>query len=197
LFGNIVDANPCGCPNICPEMKLNHAGKMLENEWLKLPERFQNIQLHEYIVMPNHFHAILEIVVGATLVVAQNDLITKNDVITQNNVVAQNDVMMNNRATTRVAPTGRTLGEMMGAFQSITSVEYIHGVKNKNWQPFNKKLWHRNYWEHIIRNDNEHNRIVQYIIKNPLKWDNDKLNGGNGNMVMENPAEYNYENWMI
>jgi len=161
-------------------MKLNHAGKMLENEWLKLPERFQNIQLHEYIVMPNHFHAILEIVVGATLVVAQNDLITKNDVITQNNVVAQNDVMMNNRATTRVAPTGRTLGEMMGAFQSITSVEYIHGVKNKNWQPFNKKLC-----------------IVQYIIKNPLKWDNDKLNGGNGNMVMENPAEYNYENWMI
>ena len=178
MFGNIVDANPCGCPNICPEMKLNHAGKMVENEWLKLPERFQNIQLHEYIVMPNHFHAILEIV-GATL------------------VVAQNDVVMNNRAITRVAPTGRTLGEMMGAFQSITSVEYIHGVKNKNWQPFNKKLWHRNYWEHIIRNDNEHNRIVQYIIKNPLKWDNDKLNGGNGNMVMENPAEYNYENWMI
>ena len=150
----------------------------MQEKWLKLPERFQNIQLHEYIVMPNHFHAILEIV-GATL------------------VVAQNDVVMNNRAITRVAPTGRTLGEMMGAFQSITSVEYIHGVKNKNWQPFNKKLWHRNYWEHIIRNDNEHNRIVQYIIKNPLKWDNDKLNGGNGNMVMENPAEYNYENWMI
>jgi len=156
----------------------------MQEKWLKLPKRFQNIQLHEYIVMPNHFHAILEIV-GATLVVVQNDVIT------------QNDVVMNNRATMWVAPTGRTLGEMMGAFQSITSVEYIHGVKNKNWQPFNKKLWQRNFWEHIIRNDNEYNRIVQYIIKNPLKWDNDKLNGGNRNMVMENPAEYNYKNWMI
>ena len=42
-----------------------------ENEWLKLSERFENIALHEYVIMPNHFHAILE-TVGATLAVAQN-----------------------------------------------------------------------------------------------------------------------------
>lgn len=60
-------------------MKFNDAGKMVENEWVKLPERFKNIQLHEYVVMPNHFHAILEIVVGATLVVAQNEPVAQND----------------------------------------------------------------------------------------------------------------------
>ncbi len=53
---------------------------MVENEWTNLPNRFTNIQLHEYIIMPNHFHAILQIVpVGATLVVARND-ITRNDI---------------------------------------------------------------------------------------------------------------------
>jgi putative transposase len=52
-------------------MLLNDAGKMVETEWLKLPERFPNTALHEYVVMPNHFHAILEITpavaVGAAL----------------------------------------------------------------------------------------------------------------------------------
>ena len=56
------------------EMVLNDAGKMVQHEWEILPERFKNIELHEFIVMPNHFHGILGIVVGATLVVAQNDV---------------------------------------------------------------------------------------------------------------------------
>ena len=43
------------------EMNLNEAGTMVKNEWFKLPKRFSNIKLHENIVMPNHFHAILEI----------------------------------------------------------------------------------------------------------------------------------------
>ena len=51
-------------PTIAPTMRLNDAGKMIENEWTQLHERFTNIELHEYIVMPNHFHAILEIVGG-------------------------------------------------------------------------------------------------------------------------------------
>jgi hypothetical protein len=64
--------------------------------------------------------------------------------------------------------------------------EYIRGVKTKNWQRFDEKLWQRNYWEHIIRNENEFSRISEYIKNNPLKWKNDKLNGSSGNIVMEN-----------
>ena len=52
MFGEIIDGI----------MILNDAGKMADNEWGKISERFANVQLHEYIVMPNHFHAILEIV---------------------------------------------------------------------------------------------------------------------------------------
>ena len=125
------------------KMILNDAGKMVNDEWLKLPKRFQNIRLHEYIVMPNHFHAILEIV-------------------NQNNVVG---------ATLVVAPT--TLGDIIGAFHSITTVEYIRGVKTQNWKPFDKKLWQRNYWEHIIRNEKSYNKISKYIKTNPDNWDND------------------------
>jgi len=152
------------------KMILNDAGKMVETQWLALPQRFQNIKLHEYIVMPNHFHAILEIV-GATLVVAQNtDTTTQND---------NNDLQK--RETQGIAPTGKTVGDIVGAFESITTVEYIRGVKNNNWQPFNGKLWQRNYWEHIIRNEQSYQNISHYTINNPAKWDDDKFNPANQN----------------
>jgi hypothetical protein len=95
------------------EMVLNDAGKMVETEWLKLHERFNNIELHEFVVMPNHFHAILEIV-GATLVVAQNDIETKNghtaqnDIETKNGHTAQNDIETKNGQPQGIAPTVST-----------------------------------------------------------------------------------------
>jgi hypothetical protein len=78
-----------------------------------------------------------------------------------------------------IAPTAKpkTVGDMVGAFQSIVTVEYIRGVKQHGWQPFNGKLWQRNYWEHIIRDELSYQRISEYIINNPKNWDNDKLNG--------------------
>jgi REP element-mobilizing transposase RayT len=185
LFGHIENS----------EMVLNDAGKMVETEWLKLHERFNNIELHEFVVMPNHFHAILEIV-GATLVVAQNDVetqnghtaqndidasvgatlvVAQNDVETQNGHTAQNDIETQNGQPQGIAPTSKTIGNMVGAFQSIVTVEYIRGVKTLGWQPFNGKLWQRNYYEHIIRNEQSHQTISKYIINNPSKWNDDKF----------------------
>jgi hypothetical protein len=69
----------------------------------------------------------------------------------------------------------KTIGDIIGAFKSITTDKYINGVKNQNWKPFNKKLWQRNYYEHIIRNENAYLKISEYIINNPLKWGIDKL----------------------
>ena len=161
LYGNIVDG----------KMNLNDAGIMVEKQWLELPQRFTNIQLHEYIVMPNHFHAILEIVVGTTLVVDPNNTDTKNGTVVPNK----------KRQPQGIAPTipptakNKTVGDMVGAFQSIATVEYIRGVKNQNWEQFDKKLWQRNYWEHIIRNDTEYHRVANYIINNPAKWNDDQF----------------------
>jgi len=75
--------------------------------------------------------------------------------------------------------------------------------KNKNHE-IGKSIWQRNYWEHIIRNDDEYRCIVQYILDNPKKWALDKLNGGIGNQVMESAAMYgqkmfcpNEKAWMV
>lgn len=57
----------------------------------------------------------------------------------------------------------------------MTTNEYIRGVKTLGWQPFDGKLWQRNYYEHIIRNEKSYHTISQYIINNPAKWTDDKF----------------------
>ncbi len=58
----------------------------------------------------------------------------------------------------------------------MTTNEYIRGVKKKKWKSFNKKLWQRNYYEHVIRDENSLERIREYIINNPLRWHLDREN---------------------
>jgi REP element-mobilizing transposase RayT len=65
---------------------------------------------------------------------------------------------------------GPELGAIVGAFKSITTVEYIRGVDNLGWPRFYKRLWQRNYYEHIIRDAAEWNRIDAYIQANPARW---------------------------
>jgi putative transposase len=68
-----------------------------------------------------------------------------------------------------------TLGQILGAFKSIVNNNYITGVNIKNWQPFDKRLWQRNYYEHIVRDDFGLQQIQAYIQNNPSTWHTDSL----------------------
>jgi REP element-mobilizing transposase RayT len=57
----------------------------------------------------------------------------------------------------------------------MTTKRYADGVRQNGWQPFQGKLWQRNYYEHIIRDDDEYGRISEYIMNNPENWENDDL----------------------
>ena len=95
------------------EMILHDEGKMIADNWKSIPERFANVEIDEYIVMPNHLHGIINVA----------------------------DTMDNNGAPIKGAPT---LGNIVGAFKSLTTNEYIHGVKSKKLPPFEKRIWQRN-----------------------------------------------------
>ena len=70
--------------------------------------------------------------------------------------------------------TGPPLHAVVQWFKTMTTNEYIRGVKQKNWQQFNKKLWQRNYYEHIIRSEKSYLQISEYIRTNSMKWYEDK-----------------------
>lgn len=69
------------------------------------------------------------------------------------------------------------VAEVIQAFKSITTHEYIMGVKNSGWTILNRKLWQRSYHDHIIRNEKSLLNIQQYIRENPLRWAQDTLFG--------------------
>jgi hypothetical protein len=68
------------------------------------------------------------------------------------------------------------LGQIVGWFKTMTTNEYIRGVKQQGWPPFPGKVWQRNYYEHIIRNRDALGRIRVYIQTNPQRWALDREN---------------------
>jgi hypothetical protein len=65
----------------------------------------------------------------------------------------------------------------------MSTNEYILGVKQNDWPAFPGKLWQRNYWEHVVRDESELDRIREYIRNNPVRWELDKLNPRRGDGV--------------
>jgi len=164
------------------EMILNDYGKIAHNEWEKLSIRYSNVLLDVFQIMPNHIHGIIVLnempAVGATLAVAQN-----NATVAQNNAtvavgatlaVAQNGatVAQNNGAVANQG-AGVVVGDIVGAYKSLVANQCLEIFKSNN--EYMGKLWQRNYYEHIIRNDNSYQYIANYIINNPANWNNDKL----------------------
>jgi putative transposase len=143
LFGNILD----------DKMILNDAGAMVDKWWQKIPEKFPDIELDEYQIMPNHFHAI---------VVNTGNLASTGTV---NNLPGEENTLGEH--------TGSPLFSVVRWFKTMSTNEYIRNVKSNNWPTFNGKLFQRNYWEHIIRGEQSYNNIADYIRNNPAKWAND------------------------
>ncbi len=147
LFGEIIN----------DEMVLNDAGMLVDRIWHKMPGCFSNIKLHEFTIMPNHIHGIIEIIREDTGMGCRK---------------------RSNNPSQAGQPQGiaPTLGDVVGAFKSLTTNEYIKKVKQNILPVFDKRIWQRNYWEHVIRNENDYQKITQYIMDNPKHWALDKLN---------------------
>jgi len=131
------------------KMTLNDVGKMVDKTIKSMENKFP-VLIDSCQIMPDHVHVVLN--VGATLVVAHNENKNHGEIY---------------RAGTRPAPT---VGDIVGAFKSLSTNEYIHHVKNDDWPMFDHKLWQRNYFEHIIRNEKEYYAIIQYIRDNPIHY---------------------------
>jgi len=157
LFGEIADGG----------LRLNEAGRIVEKWWAKLAEKFLSAEIDEFVVMPNHLHGIIVLVGAAPWGRPGGDNVRVG-----------------------AAPCGRpgemktgyphggapTLGDIVDWFKTMTTNNYIRGVKQRGWASFPRKLWQRNYYEHVIRNEDELHRIREYIQTNPLRWELDREN---------------------
>ena len=130
---------------------LNDFGAIAFEEWRKLPERYPNVVLDVFQIMPNHIHGI----------------------------IALENISWAGLAPAQIEPTAAqfnpapTIGNIVGAYKSLVANGCLRICKSRN--EYMGKLWQRNYWEHIISNNIAYQRIADYIISNPANWEKDKF----------------------
>ena len=114
------------------------SARMVERTFLETIRQYDGVDSPIYVIMPNHFHAIIII----------------------------------SRADMESAPT---VSEMIQSFKRYSTEEYKKMLKNGILPPFDKQIWQRSFYDHIIRNRDDYSGICRYICENPLRWYHDKL----------------------
>jgi putative transposase len=166
LFGKIEDG----------KMILNTVGKIVEVEWKKTIELRSNISLGEFIIMPDHMHMIITI----TTQMEKNEekeWIHSNPKSPSHTIGAiirgfkgastkKINLFLNSTGELPFAPTSES--------PFAPTIESPFAPRNSP-EFYKYKIFQRNYYEHIIRNENDYNRIEQYIIHNPMNWKKKKL----------------------
>ena len=142
------------CKIINYEIILSEIGQIINNCWTGIPQHFSQASLHEFVIMPDHIHGIIEInVVGAKHLSPSTKHLSPST--NHHSKRANNDLLQHG--------TSQTIGSIVRGFK-------IGVTKQIGFSP-----WQRNYYEHIIRSEIEYLKIANYIIENPLKW-NDNVN---------------------
>ncbi|MBA2451602.1 MAG: transposase [Chloroflexia bacterium] len=170
IFGHIEDGM----------MVTNAFGQIVTEEWLRIAAAPPDIELDAFVIMPNHFHGIIVIhdaepLVRATPCVA---LGAKAPAVSANETCGRQAAPSGPRATHGVArtnvggsPRAQSLGVIVGQIKSASSRRI-----NRLRETPAATIWHRNYYDHIIRNEKDLDRVRTYIANNPANWRFDRAN---------------------
>ncbi|HEY9692650.1 MAG TPA: transposase [Oculatellaceae cyanobacterium] len=124
LLGHVINST----------VELNRYGQVVQYNWNLLAKKFTNVQLDEFVIMPNHIHGVIKLIESGN----------------------------------------QPLSEVIRSFKT-SSTRRINQLRESIGVP----VWQRNYYEHIIRNEESFNIICEYIINNPLSWEQDQLHPNN------------------
>jgi len=193
LFGHVVDG----------EMRLNEAGVMLNRWYNELMRKFDDIACDAWVCMPNHVHFI---VINTGHACPHNDSVgadlrVRPALHARPNMGEHVVSVEMGEHVGEGEHVGSPLRRVVQWFKTMSTNEYIRSVKQHGWQPFFGRLWQRNYWEHIVRDESELNRIREYIATNPVRWEMDRLHPDQG--LRETSAMYGVghpaddADWMI
>ena len=166
VFGDVVEG----------EMVLNDAGRVATEMWHGLPERFDHIDLDAFVLMPNHLHGI--IVINETtepMMDGRNPNLVRAQFIAPDTRRgpthdASNQSALTGKGAINCARTNpKALGNIVRVFKAVTTDR----VRRSGTSDFR---WHRNYYDHIIRDERDLDRVRAYIAGNPGNWAFDRAN---------------------
>ncbi len=159
LFGDVMNGT----------MVLNEIGQVVNEEWAYIELLRPRITLDEYVIMPNHLHAIVLI----TNKVPPHDARAAHVPISGEQHQAQAVGRMRHDCENvwLTRPSSQTIGSIIRGFKAATTSR----LRTATHMP-DLKVWQRNYYEHVVRDDADLYRIRDYINDNPLRWTEDEDN---------------------
>jgi len=137
------------------KMELSNIGKIAEKYWQEIPKHFNNAELDEYIIMPNHVHGIIQII--------NNDYPGRD-------VALQRLYRGNHPNMSKISPLPKSLSTIIRSYKSI-----VTKIINEKYK-LNNIIWQSRFYDHIIRNEKELYRIRKYINNNSYRWEFDRNN---------------------
>lgn len=161
LFGGIING----------EMQLNEAGCLVQRAWNDLPNHYANASLGAFVIMPNHVHGVIVLsdMEGWATQAGRTGL---RPAPTPAPTPASIRASASITARAEVRPSKiHALPEIIRAFKSFSARRI-----NENRNNIGGSIWQRNYYEHVIRNEEELNGICEYIAANPQNWEEDGEN---------------------
>ena len=160
-----------GADNIRPRnTQLSDVGMIVENAIFKIPQIYNTVVIDCHVIMPNHIHMIV--------VIENNDDRRMVSVLNGRMISVLNGRMISGQNGRMISgQNGRMISEQNGRLISAPtsmSLSKIIGYFKQNASRIaGFPLWQKSFHDRIIRNDNEYNRIVEYINNNPDTWKND------------------------
>lgn len=140
------------------KMRLTYWGGLVSHCWEQIPAHFPQIILHDYVVMPNHIHGILQI----------NNTIKSSHNADYRGVSCRGETSFAPATHASPIPTGtsNTIGSVVRGFKIGVTCEFHKSFPRMI-------VWQRNYHEHIIRTQQSYDMISNYILDNPNRWIDD------------------------
>lgn len=150
------------------KMILNETGQIAHNFWQGIPQHFPNCQLDKFIVMPNHVHGILML---------NNKAKQDSGAVETLHATSQNEQQKQNENQVQSKPKNQIMSNISPKSGSIsTIIRSYKSAVTKDVRTFQSEFtWQTRFHDHIIRNDKEYQKIANYIVENPLKWQEDKF----------------------
>ena len=153
-------------------MLINDFGKIVNDCWHDLPNHYHNLILDKFVIIPNHIHGIMMI---------NNNAVINGNVQTGLSPVCTGPVCAENTkpgVETGLRPVSKGMNKN-NKFHGIP--EFIRALKSFSSRRINElrnakypEIWQSRYYDRVIRNDDELDRIREYIIDNPANWKNDE-----------------------
>ena len=147
------------------KMVLSDKGKIIEKELLKSITIRERWFFHNWVIMPNHIHLLIEIKLDSSVIFPSSNVETHCSASLQ-------CASLRDTETQKLSRKPNSISSFVAAFKSVTTKQIIELIENKDGE----SVWQSNYHDHIVRNYNSFDTIYHYIKNNPKNWNSDSIN---------------------